>query len=81
MANKSIASPKPKVIANLLIKTLKLPEDVSLIEVFGNGHESNDVEAMQTWLNSFLPVPPQSTFTRLRQIADQIDEENRHEQA
>ncbi|RMH45866.1 MAG: hypothetical protein D6694_04075 [Gammaproteobacteria bacterium] len=65
------AQPKAKYIASLLIQVLHIPEDGSLVPVFGCGHESSNHEAITFWVETKIDeIDAEEVIFRLEQMAN-----------
>jgi len=67
----------PRQIAALLMQILHLPEDNSLVSLFGTGHEANNLDAMEHWVECHLHEidDTEATMQRLQHRSRLI---NRH---
>jgi len=60
-----------KQIASLLMEIHRIPDDKSLVPLFGAGHESTNLDAIAHWVNSHLDEigNEENTLLRLQHVA------------
>ena len=56
------------IVANLM-SLLHIPDGTHLIDIFGDGHEADNREALTTWVGHLLPdLDEQEVEMRIRQL-------------
>lgn len=65
-------SAKAKCIASLLMCAMGIPDDRSLVAVFGHGKEASNLEAITGWVESHMDeIDAEKTISRLQDMTAQ----------